>query len=183
MKKTEVTEKLASIRLLALDVDGVLTDGKLLIGPDGEVAKAFSARDGMAISIALRNDLQVAIITGRPGAIIKRRAGELGISKIMSGIKDKGEAIRKLSDELGIGLEETAFMGDDLNDLPAMKAAFVGACPCNAAKEVLERADYISDSKGGESAVRNFIEDILKARGLWDSIIASYSDAGQGDRQ
>lgn len=183
MKKTVETEKLASIRLLALDVDGVLTDGRLLIGPEGEIAKAFSARDGMAISIALRNDLQVAIITGRPGAIIKRRAGELGITEIMSGIKDKGEAIRKLASDLGIGLDETAFMGDDLNDLPAMKRAAVGACPCNAAKEVLESADYISSGKGGESAVREFIEDILKARGLWDSIIASYSDAGQGDRQ
>lgn len=176
-------EQLAKIRLLALDVDGVMTDGSIIIGQEGELSKHFDARDGMGISLALRHGIQVALITGRHSEIVLHRAMELGISSIYENVVYKGKVLEQASNELDIPLEETAFMGDDLNDLPAFGKAAVTFAPADAAPEVRERAMLVSACNGGHGAVRDVIERILKAKGLWDGIVCSYEIQGQGDRQ
>lgn len=176
-------EQLAKIRLLALDVDGVMTDGSIIIGQEGELSKHFDARDGMGISLALRHGIQVALITGRHSEIVLHRAMELGISSIYENVVYKGKVLEQASNELDIPLEETAFMGDDLNDLPAFGKAAVTFAPADAAPEVRERAMLVSACNGGHGAVRDVIERILKAKGLWGGIIRSYEIQGQGDRQ
>ena len=176
-------EQLAKIRLLALDVDGVMTDGSIIIGQEGELSKHFDARDGMGISLALRHGIQVALITGRHSEIVLHRAMELGISSVYENVIYKGKVLEQASKELDIPLEETAFMGDDLNDLPALSRAAVTLAPADASPEVRERAMLVSSCAGGHGAVRDVIERILKAKGLWEGIVRSYEIQGQGDRQ
>lgn len=171
------------ISLLALDVDGVLTDGTINIGPQGEVFKGFNAKDGLGISCALRNGLQIAIITGRRSEIIHRRAEELGITLLCEGVKDKYAALSGLSKKLGLRLEQVAYMGDDLNDLPAFEAAGMVFAPSDAVDEVCEAADVVTIAEGGKGAVREAIELILRAQGRWDAIVEGYLQGGQGDRQ
>ena len=179
-----VTERqLAKIRLLALDVDGVMTDGSIIIGQEGELCKHFDARDGMGISLALRHGIQVALITGRHSEIVLHRAMELGISSVYENVIYKGKTLEQASKELDVPLEETAFMGDDLNDLPAFGRAAVTFAPADAAPEVRQRAMLVSDRNGGRGAVRDVIERILKAKGLWDQIVKEYEVQGQGDKQ
>ncbi len=179
----ELREALAQIRLLALDVDGVLTDGAINIGAEGEIFKGFNAKDGLGISAALRNELQVAIITGRKSEIIHNRCRELGITLLGEGIKDKRAALAELSASLGFTKVQTAYMGDDLNDLPAFAAAGLAFAPSDASMEVLALADIVTKAQGGRGAVREAITMILAAQGKWNSIIKSYIQAGQGDKQ
>lgn len=175
---------LKKIKLLALDVDGVLTDGSLNLGNNGEIFKSFNAKDGLAISLALRNDLKIAIITGRKSNIIHKRAEELGITLLYEGIHDKAVALTGLMHNLNLTKEQVAYMGDDLNDLPAFSVAGMSFAPLDAAREVLERADIVADVAGGKGAVRNIIEQILKAKNLWDTIVLEYASCGgQGDKQ
>jgi 3-deoxy-D-manno-octulosonate 8-phosphate phosphatase (KDO 8-P phosphatase) len=176
-------EQLARIHLLALDVDGVLTDGSIIIGQEGELCKHFDARDGLGISLALRHGIQVALITGRHSEIVLHRAMELGISSVYENVIYKGKTLEQASKELDVPLEETAFMGDDLNDLPAFGRAAVTFAPADAAPEVRQRAMLVSDHNGGRGAVRDVIERILKAKGLWDQIVKEYEVQGQGDKQ
>lgn len=176
-------EQLAKIRLLALDVDGVLTDGSIIIGQEGELCKHFDARDGMGISLALRHGIQVALITGRHSEIVLHRAMELGISSVYENVIYKGKTLEQASEELDVPLEETAFMGDDLNDLPAFGRAAVTFAPADAAPEVRAHAMLVSDHNGGRGAVRDVIERILKAKGLWRQIVKEYEVQGQGDKQ
>lgn len=179
-----VTEQqLAKIRLLALDVDGVMTDGSIIIGQEGELCKHFDARDGMGISLALRHGIQVALITGRHSEIVLHRAMELGISSVYENVIYKGKTLEQASKELDVPLEETAFMGDDLNDLPAFGRAAVTFAPADAAPEVRQRAMLVSEHNGGRGAVRDVIERILKAKGLWQQIVKEYEVQGQGDKQ
>lgn len=176
-------EQLAKIQLLGLDVDGVLTDGSIIIGQDGELSKHFDARDGMGISLALRHGIQIALITGRHSEIVLHRAMELGISSVYENVTDKAAVLVKAARELGVSLEATAFMGDDLNDLPAFGQAALSFAPADAAEEVRNQAKYTASASGGHGAVREVIEAILKAKGLWQSIVESYEQKGQGDRQ
>ena len=179
-----VTEQqLARIKLLALDVDGVLTDGSIIIGQVGELSKHFDARDGMGISLALRHGIEIALITGRHSEIVLHRAMELGISAIYENVVYKGQVLEQVCQEMGIPMEQAAFMGDDLNDLPAFGRAAVSFAPADAAPEVRERAMFVSTKNGGHGAVRDVIEHILKAKGLWQQIVDSYVIKGQGDRQ
>ena len=179
----EFIEAAKAIRLLALDVDGVLTDGTIYIAADGECFKGFNAKDGMGISCALRNGLEVAIITGRKSEIIHRRAEELGITAIIEGAKDKREALRSLRRLRGLSVEEVAYVGDDLNDLPAFAESGLTFAPDDAAEDVYDAADIGLENFGGRGAVREAIEYILAAQDKWEKIVASYEQAGQGDRQ
>ena len=176
----EFIEAAKAIRLLALDVDGVLTDGTIYIAADGECFKGFNAKDGMGISCALRNGLDVAIITGRKSEIIHRRAEELGITTIIEGAKDKREALRSLRRIRGLSVEEVAYVGDDLNDLPAFAESGLTFAPDDAAEDVYDAADIGLDNPGGRGAVREAIEYILAAQDKWEKIVASYEQAGQG---
>ena len=178
-----LTASLQKIKLLALDVDGVLTDGTIYISPAGEVFKGFNAKDGMGISCALRNNLQIAVITGRQSPIVERRCEELGIKLFMQGVKDKRLALQKMAQELGLTREEIAYMGDDLNDIPAFKASGLNFVPADGSIEVLAVADIITKAKGGRGAVREAITMILAAQDNWEQIVNSYLNAGQGDKQ
>ena len=178
-----LTASLQKIKLLALDVDGVLTDGSIYISPAGEVFKGFNAKDGMGISCALRNNLQIAVITGRHSPIVERRCEELGITLLQQGVKDKRLALQQMAQELGLVREEIAYMGDDLNDIPAFKASGLNLVPADAAMEVLAVADIITKASGGRGAVREAITMILAAQDNWNVIVNSYLNAGQGDKQ
>ena len=178
-----LTASLQKIKILALDVDGVLTDGTIYISPAGEVFKGFNAKDGMGISCALRNNLQIAVITGRQSPIVERRCEELGIKLFMQGVKDKRLALQQMAQELGLTREEIAYMGDDLNDIPAFKASGLNFVPADGSIEVLAVADIITKAKGGRGAVREAITMILAAQDNWEQIVNSYLNAGQGDKQ
>ena len=178
-----LTASLQKIKLLALDVDGVLTDGGLYISPAGEVFKGFNAKDGMGISCALRSGLQIAVITGRQSPIVERRCEELGITLLQQGVKDKRLALQQMAQKLGLVREEIAYMGDDLNDIPAFKASGLNLVPADAAIEVMAVADIITKASGGRGAVREAITMILAAQDNWNVIVNSYLNAGQGDKQ
>ena len=178
-----LTASLQKIKLLALDVDGVLTDGSIYISPAGEVFKGFNAKDGMGISCALRSGLQIAVITGRQSPIVERRCEELGITLLQQGVKDKRLALQQMAQELGLVREEIAYMGDDLNDIPAFKASGLNLVPADAAMEVLAVANIITKASGGRGAVREAITMILAAQDKWNVIVNSYLNAGQGDKQ
>ena len=178
-----LTASLQKIKLLALDVDGVLTDGSIYISPAGEVFKGFNAKDGMGISCALRSGLQIAVITGRQSPIVDRRCEELGITLLQQGVKDKRLALQQMAQELGLVREEIAYMGDDLNDIPAFKASGLNIVPADAAMEVLAVANIITKASGGRGAVREAITMILAAQDNWNVIVNSYLNAGQGDKQ
>ena len=172
-----------NIKVLALDVDGVLTNGGIFIGNQGELCKRFDVQDGLGISLALRNDLTIALISGRHSEILLRRAKELGITLVSESVMDKRVVLEQLAQENGWQLEEIAFMGDDLNDLPAMGVAGISLAPSNAAIDVKKRAHYITQAAGGQGAVREVIEVILRSRGIWDKIVIDYTASGQGDKQ
>lgn len=178
-----LTASLQKIKLLALDVDGVLTDGSIYISPAGEVFKGFNAKDGMGISCALRSGLQIAVITGRQSPIVERRCEELGITLLQQGVKDKRLALQQMAQQLGLVREEIAYMGDDLNDIPAFKASGLNLVPADGSIEVLAVADIITKASGGRGAVREAITMILAAQDNWNVIVNSYLNAGQGDKQ
>jgi 3-deoxy-D-manno-octulosonate 8-phosphate phosphatase (KDO 8-P phosphatase) len=164
----------AKVRLLVLDVDGVLTDGRLYYGADGGEAKAFSTQDGAAIKMLLGTGVAVAIVTGRRSDIVARRAGELGIAHVHQGAANKGDVLAELLRTTGVAAAETAHVGDDLPDLAlfnrvAMKVSVPGAHPI-----VLERADYVTTAMPGVGAVREVCQLIMQARGTWEHALAHF---------
>lgn len=174
---------LKKIKVLALDVDGVLTDGSLTMSEQGEVIKCFYVKDGLGLSVAQRQGLRVVLVTGRASSILHKRAEELKLTALYENVKDKAAALRQVAQELNVALAEIAFVGDDLIDLPALNLAGVSFAPQDAAEEVCHRVDYVLTKAGGRGAVREVIEIILKAQGLWQEVVESYQTAGQGDRQ
>ena len=180
---TGANPALQGICLLALDVDGVLTDGSINMGAQGELFKSFYAQDGLGISVALRNGLEIAIITGRKSEIFHRRAQELGIQMVQEGVKDKYLVLEQLQNQLGLSRGQVAYMGDYLNDLPAFRAAGVTFAPADAVEEVLEAASFVTEAAGGRGAVREAIAMILRAQNKWQQIVNAYLNAGQGDKQ
>jgi 3-deoxy-D-manno-octulosonate 8-phosphate phosphatase (KDO 8-P phosphatase) len=164
----------ANVRLLALDVDGVLTDGRIYYGNDGEELKAFNIKDGLGIKLLRKSGVKVAIITGRQSEIVARRARELGIEDVVQGRDDKREALLELCQRHQLTIEECAYMGDDLPDLGAVVAVGLGLTVADAADAVREAADWISESAGGCGAVREACEFILTARGEWPERVAGY---------
>ena len=173
----------ANIKLLALDVDGVLTDGSIIIGQDGELSKHFSVQDGLGIRVAIRKGIQVSIITGRHSEILLHRAMELNISSVYENVTDKGEVLRKIAGEANIPMADVAFMGDDLNDLSALADAGASFAPANAVEDVKVNVDYVTEKCGGAGAVREVVERILKDKGIWQGVVESYIKRGQGDQQ
>lgn len=156
-----------NIKLIILDVDGTLTDGKLTIDSNGNEYKSFNVKDGMAISMAMKCNIDVVILTGRSSKIVEIRARELGIEDVFQGIKTKRNIILEVAKIKKLKLEEIAFIGDDINDLEAMQIVGFKACPSDASSEIKEIVDIISLQKGGDGAVREIIEIIMKKQGLW----------------
>lgn len=162
------------IKLIALDVDGTLTDGKIYTDDKDNNLKAFNVKDGFAIAQWIKEGGMVAIITGKTSNIVQRRADELGIQEVVQGVANKVPELQKLIKKLGITLEEVAYMGDDINDLGIMRISGISAAPRNAALEVLERVSFIATKDGGDGAVREFIEFLMKKNGLWERVINRY---------
>ncbi len=157
----------ARIRLLVLDVDGVLTDGGLYYGPSGEETKRFDAQDGLAMVEARRAGLVIAVVSGRASAATARRMGELGIDEVHQAVDDKSAVLASLMARLAVDAAEVAVMGDDLADLPLMRRAGLALAPLNAAPEVRRAAHWVSRRRGGDGAVRAAVELLLKARNAW----------------
>lgn len=155
-----------SIKLLAMDVDGTMTDGKIYIGQHGEVMKAFNVKDGQGLSLLHKNGVVTAIITTRCSNIVEERAKELGINEVYQGISDKHAVLKQLCEKYGLMLEESAYIGDDIGDLSVMDLAGVSMCPADAVPAVKDAADMVMPSKGGEGAIRDAAEWILSHRKL-----------------
>lgn len=170
----DIHAKAARIRLLALDVDGVLTDGRLYFSEDGQELKTFDTQDGHGIKMLQQAGVVCAIITGRTTKLVERRARNLGIAHLLQGREDKLVALRELIAPLGITLDEVAYAGDDWPDLPAIRAAGLGVAVANAHIAVREHADYVTALEGGRGAVRELCDLLLKAQGRYDAALAPY---------
>ncbi len=169
-----VIEKLKRIKLLLLDVDGVMTDGGIIYNDHGEEIKKFSSRDGFGLRILMDAGIDVGIVTGRKSGVLLHRCKNLGISLIFDGIIEKDSVLEPVLQQTRIGSEEIAFMGDDLIDLPLMKRVGLAVTVADAHETVLEHAHLVTCAKGGAGAVREVCEAILKAKGLWANIIGRF---------
>ncbi len=164
-------ERASRIKAIVFDVDGVLTDGSLWYGPSGESMKRFDVKDGHGMVLARLTGLPVALLTARSSPIVEIRATELKLAKVFQGRREKGPAFEELAQELGFPLNEVAYMGDDLNDLPALNRAGLSGCPLDAVPEVLGAVHFTSSRPGGRGAAREFIELILRATGRWEQAL------------
>jgi 3-deoxy-D-manno-octulosonate 8-phosphate phosphatase (KDO 8-P phosphatase) len=152
------------VRLLLLDVDGVLTDGRLYYGPEGEALKVFDVRDGPGI-VLLRDHVQLGVVSGRPGGPSIRRLDDLRVTHRVFGERDKLAGYAKLA-HLGVPDEEVAYMGDDVNDVPLLRRVGLAACPADACEEARAAAHFVARSPGGRGAVRELCDLLLRAKGL-----------------
>lgn len=167
-------KKLSGVRLAVFDVDGILTNGQLLFTADGQEVKQFNTLDGLGIKLLQRVGIESAIITGRRSPQVEQRARALGITWLEQGREDKLVALQELWERSGHSAETTAYIGDDLPDLSAIRAASFGACVPNGHPLVQQHADWVSNRRGGEGAGREFCELILQAQGKLDSLLDSY---------
>jgi 3-deoxy-D-manno-octulosonate 8-phosphate phosphatase (KDO 8-P phosphatase) len=172
-----IRKKASRIKLLLFDVDGVLTDGKILVHGDGSESKLFDIRDGTGIVWAQRIGLRVGILSARSSPATARRAAQLGIATVHQGGLNKLTAYAEILRQHEITDAQVAYMGDDLLDLPIVKRVGLSACPSDAVKDVRSRVDYVSRCAGGNGAARDFIELVLKAQRRWKTLVASYVDA------
>ena len=165
--------KAQAVRLLVLDVDGVLTNGQLLFTAEGEAMKTFNTLDGHGLKMLKQSGVALAVITGRSSPIVKKRVTDLGIEHLYLGREDKLEALTELLSELGLDLAQTAYIGDDLPDLPAICQAGLGLTVPNGYSLLKQHADWCSHARGGEGAVREACDLIMQAQGtLADALVA-----------
>jgi 3-deoxy-D-manno-octulosonate 8-phosphate phosphatase (KDO 8-P phosphatase) len=163
----------ARVRLVALDVDGVLTDGRLYFGARGEAMKAFDVRDGLGIRLLQEAGLEVAVLTGRSSRIVTARARELGIRRVLQGQRDKSAGLRRLLEDTGVAARDCAYMGDDWPDLPVMAAVGLAATVADAPAELRRLAHWTAPSPGGRGAVRDLCTLVLKAQGRYAGLLAA----------
>jgi len=174
----EVQQRAARIKLLLMDCDGVLTDGRIWLFENGEEQKGFHTRDGLGIELLHRAGLKSGIISGRNSNAVERRARLLGMSFVRQGCEDKRQAFAETVTKAGVTAGEVAFIGDDLNDIPLMLQSGLSVAVADAAFETREHAHYVTQALGGFGAVREVIELILKAQGLWEDLIKNYVSRG-----
>jgi len=163
----EVLARAKRVRLVGFDVDGVCTDGKLYYGASGEMMHAFHARDGLGIVRARQSGLVLAAITGRVSRNVEARLSELRVPHIVQGAARKEEALGAILTRLAIGWSEVAFIGDDVNDVPCLRRAGLAVCVPDAADDVPAHVHLVTERKGGEGALRELLELVLKAQGGW----------------
>ncbi|HEU4767023.1 MAG TPA: HAD hydrolase family protein [Pyrinomonadaceae bacterium] len=174
MDDAEIQQRAARVKLLLMDCDGVLTDGRIWILENGEDQKAFHTHDGLGIELLHRAGLTSGIISGRNSSALERRAQRLRVSYLWQGREDKREAFADTLAQAGVSNEEVAFVGDDLTDLPLMVQSGLAVAVADAVAEVREHAHYVTRANGGNGAVREVVELILKAQGRWDDVVKSY---------
>jgi len=166
-------EAARNIRMLVLDVDGVMTDGSIIMNGEGDELKAFNVRDGHGIKLLQRAGIEVAIITGRTSKVVEARARDLGIQYIIQGSLNKAEALIDLEAQSGIPAGQCAMMGDDVLDLPPMYCMPLSLAPADAHQAVLGYVDWISDCNGGRGAIRQAAEGLIIAQGEWEAVIGT----------
>ena len=171
-----IQERASRIKLLLMDCDGVLTDGRVWLFENGEEQKGFHTRDGLGIELWHRAGMKSGIISGRNSSAVERRAQGLGMAFVVQGVTEKVQAFTQTVTQAGVTNEEVAFIGDDLNDIPLMMRSGFGVAVADAAVEARERAHYVTKLNGGQGAVREVIELILKAQGRWDALTADYTE-------
>ncbi|MFZ5980541.1 MAG: KdsC family phosphatase [Candidatus Zixiibacteriota bacterium] len=166
MTREEFVRKLGKIKLLALDVDGVLTDDSIYFGPDGFELKRFNISDGFLIVLAMRAGLEIAVVSGRYSAATETRMKDLRVTHVMQGMKDKVKMLEPLIEKLGIDFAEVAFVGNDLLDMKLAGKVGLSIAVADADNRLIEIVDYVTAQGGGKGAVREILEDYFKARGI-----------------
>lgn len=169
-----MTADLRQIKLLLLDVDGVMTDGRIIYDNDGGETKAFDVKDGHGLKLVQRAGIQVGIITGRQSAIVARRAAELGIDLVYQGAKDKRLPFAEILDKLALTPAEVAYVGDDIVDLPVMRQVGFAATVADAMDDVKPFAHLVTRRKGGRGAVREICDYLLQESGRWAAVTRHY---------
>ena len=165
-----IGNRLKQIKLLVLDVDGVLTDGGLWFDASGQLTKRFDVRDGLGIRLLQQAGVEIAFLSGGQGGATEVRARQLGIQHCLVGIKDKPEALLQLQQRLGVNIADTAFVGDDLNDLAVLPVVELLIAPADACKPVRRGAHAVLRKRGGHGAIRELAETILQAHGRWQNL-------------
>ena len=176
MTADQVQQRAARIKLLLMDCDGVLTDGRIWLFDNGEEQKGFHTRDGLGIDLWHRAGLTSGIISGRGSSAVERRARALGMTYVWLGRSDKEQVFADTLSKARVTNEEVAYIGDDLNDIPLMLRSGLGVAVADASRETREHAHYVTKAAGGHGAVREVIEVILKAQGRWDKLTQHYTD-------
>lgn len=175
---SDLQDKASRIKLLLFDVDGVLTDGVITVHPDGSESKGFHIRDGAAIVWAQRAGIPVGLVSARASGATTHRAAQLAIRIVAQGVPSKLAAYEQILRDAAIEDAAVAYMGDDLLDLPVIARAGLSGAPADAAAEVRDRVDWVSALPGGRGAAREFIELVLRGRGLWERVTGDYSARG-----
>ncbi len=179
-----MNEQINRVRMLILDVDGVLTNGQIFFGNEGELFKQFNVQDGMGISLFRQAGHKVAVITGRTSDIVRLRSAELKIDDVYQGSMSKKDALADVLAKHELKADEVCYIGDDLIDIPVMNRVGFPCAVANAVAEVKEAAVYVSEKEGGRGAVREIVEMILKTQGRFDALVAKYrDDAPEGTAQ
>jgi len=173
----ELLERAKDIRLLILDVDGVLTDGSIILDNNGNELKSFHVRDGHGIKMLQKVGIEIAIITGRRADVVERRASELGIQHVYQGALNKASAYADLQEKTGIPASAIACVGDDIVDIPLLRRAALSVAVADATEETRAAAAYVTKARGGRGAVREVCDLILKATGKWDQLLNAYRNS------
>jgi 3-deoxy-D-manno-octulosonate 8-phosphate phosphatase (KDO 8-P phosphatase) len=174
INEEEIINKARRVKLLVLDVDGVLTDGRIIVNDSGIETKEFNVRDGHGLKLLIRYGIEVIFLTGRKSAAVQWRAEDIGIIEVHQGVKNKGEVFTEIIQRRRMPPEETACIGDDIVDIPVLKRAGFSIAVADAVPEVIKSADYVTNRPGGRGAVREVCEIILKAQNFWEDIAARY---------
>lgn len=174
MTVPDVETRARRVKLLLFDVDGVLTDGRVIVHADGTESKSFCIRDGIAMVWAQRAGLRVGFLSARTSSTTPHRAAQLGVTLVYHGVTSKLATYERILEDLGLTDDEVSFMGDDVVDLAVLGRVGLAAAPGDAVSEVRSRVHWSSAAKAGDGAAREFIEMVLRAQGLWDDIVSSY---------
>jgi 3-deoxy-D-manno-octulosonate 8-phosphate phosphatase (KDO 8-P phosphatase) len=180
-----IEKRAARIRLVLFDVDGVLTDGRVVLHGDGSESKQFHIRDGIVMVWAQRVGLKIGLLSARMSASTAERAAQLGITLVHQGVPSKIDAYDEIVSDIGLNDEEVAYMGDDIVDIAVLSRVGLAAAPADAVPEVRERVHWLATSAGGAGAARELLELILRAQGRWDPIVKSFTPvpmSSGGDR-
>jgi 3-deoxy-D-manno-octulosonate 8-phosphate phosphatase (KDO 8-P phosphatase) len=169
-----VEKRAARVRLVLFDVDGVLTDGRVVLHGDGRESKQFHIRDGIVMVWAQRVGLQVGLLSARSSATTTERAAQLGITLVHQGVASKIDTYDEILRKLGLSDEEVAYMGDDIVDIAVLSRVGLAAAPADAVAEVRERVHWVAPSAGGAGAARELLELVLRTQGRWDAIVQSF---------